>query len=47
VITNLEDLSDKKKKKKTILSQLLPSTPVANIIPNPLGPLEHHLLPLG
>ncbi|XP_011497004.1 PREDICTED: 1-phosphatidylinositol 3-phosphate 5-kinase [Ceratosolen solmsi marchali] len=45
--SNLEELPDKKKKKKTILSQLLPSTPIINIIPNPLGPLEHHLLPLG
>lgn len=43
----VEDAPDKKKKKKTILSQLLPSTPTINAIPNPLGPSEHHLLPLG
>ncbi|XP_076663610.1 1-phosphatidylinositol 3-phosphate 5-kinase fab1 isoform X2 [Andrena cerasifolii] len=43
----LEDMPDKKKKKKTILSQLLPSVPVIQPIPNPLGTLEHHLLPLG
>ncbi|XP_024937173.1 1-phosphatidylinositol 3-phosphate 5-kinase isoform X2 [Cephus cinctus] len=42
-----EDMLDKKKKKKTILSQLLPSVPIVNPIQNPLGPLEHHLLPLG
>ncbi|OXU27408.1 hypothetical protein TSAR_004798 [Trichomalopsis sarcophagae] len=42
-----EDAPDKKKKKKTILSQLLPSTSTTTTIPNPLGPLEHHLLPLG
>ncbi|XP_053980102.1 1-phosphatidylinositol 3-phosphate 5-kinase [Hylaeus volcanicus] len=43
----VEDMPDKKKKKKTILSQLLPSVPVTQPIPNPLGSLEHHLLPLG
>ncbi|KAK2584922.1 hypothetical protein KPH14_002518 [Odynerus spinipes] len=42
-----EDMPDKKKKKKTILSQLLPSVPVIQPIANPLGPLEHTLLPLG
>lgn len=42
-----EDVPDKKKKKKTILSQLLPSASTINPIPNPLGTLEHHLLPLG
>lgn len=42
-----DDMPDKKKKKKTILSQLLPSVPVTQPIPNPLGTLEHHLLPLG
>ncbi|XP_047360824.1 1-phosphatidylinositol 3-phosphate 5-kinase isoform X1 [Vespa velutina] len=42
-----EDMPDKKKKKKTILSQLLPSIPVTQPIANPLGPLEHTLLPLG
>ncbi|KAK9307472.1 hypothetical protein QLX08_002112 [Tetragonisca angustula] len=42
-----DDVPDKKKKKKTILSQLLPSVPVIQPIPNPLGTLEHHLLPLG
>ncbi|KOX68078.1 Putative 1-phosphatidylinositol 3-phosphate 5-kinase [Melipona quadrifasciata] len=42
-----DDIPDKKKKKKTILSQLLPSVPVIQPIPNPLGTLEHHLLPLG
>ncbi|KAL6263914.1 hypothetical protein P5V15_003996 [Pogonomyrmex californicus] len=41
------DDHDKKKKKKTILSQLLPSVSVNHTIPNPLGPLEHYLLPLG
>lgn len=43
----LDDIPDKKKKKKTILSQLLPSVSVAQPIANPLGNLEHHLLPLG
>lgn len=43
----LDDMPDKKKKKKTILSQLLPSVPVTQPISNPLGNLEHHLLPLG
>ncbi|XP_076280826.1 1-phosphatidylinositol 3-phosphate 5-kinase fab1 isoform X3 [Lasioglossum baleicum] len=43
----VEDMPDKKKKKKTILSQLLPSLPVTQPIPNPFGSLEHHLLPLG
>ncbi|XP_076228988.1 1-phosphatidylinositol 3-phosphate 5-kinase fab1 isoform X2 [Nomia melanderi] len=43
----VEDMPDKKKKKKTILSQLLPSLSVTQPIPNPLGSLEHHLLPLG
>ncbi|XP_076246604.1 1-phosphatidylinositol 3-phosphate 5-kinase fab1 [Calliopsis andreniformis] len=43
----LDDMPDKKKKKKTILSQLLPSVPVTQPIANPLGTLEHHLLPLG
>ncbi|XP_014610416.1 PREDICTED: 1-phosphatidylinositol 3-phosphate 5-kinase isoform X2 [Polistes canadensis] len=42
-----EDMPDKKKKKKTILSQLLPSVSVTQPIANPLGPLEHTLLPLG
>ncbi|XP_017877426.1 1-phosphatidylinositol 3-phosphate 5-kinase isoform X2 [Ceratina calcarata] len=42
-----DDMPDKKKKKKTILSQLLPSVPVTQPISNPLGTLEHHLLPLG
>lgn len=42
-----DDMIDKKKKKKTILSQLLPSVSVNHTIPNPLGPLEHYLLPLG
>lgn len=42
-----DDISDKKKKKKTILSQLLPSVSVNHMITNPLGPLEHYLLPLG
>ncbi|XP_058804589.1 1-phosphatidylinositol 3-phosphate 5-kinase isoform X2 [Phymastichus coffea] len=42
-----EEAPDKKKKKKTILSQLLPSTSTMNIIPSPLGYFEHHLLPLG
>ncbi|XP_014488639.1 PREDICTED: 1-phosphatidylinositol 3-phosphate 5-kinase [Dinoponera quadriceps] len=42
-----DDMSDKKKKKKTILSQLLPSVSVNHTITNPLGPLEHYLLPLG
>ncbi|EZA56689.1 Putative 1-phosphatidylinositol-3-phosphate 5-kinase [Ooceraea biroi] len=42
-----DDVPDKKKKKKTILSQLLPSVSVSHTIPNPLGPLEHYLLPLG
>lgn len=42
-----DDMTDKKKKKKTILSQLLPSVSVNHTIPNPLGPLEHYLLPLG
>ncbi|OAD57576.1 Putative 1-phosphatidylinositol 3-phosphate 5-kinase [Eufriesea mexicana] len=44
--SQIEDLN-KKKKKKTILSQLLPSVPVIQPISNPLGTLEHHLLPLG
>ncbi|XP_011694487.1 PREDICTED: 1-phosphatidylinositol 3-phosphate 5-kinase-like [Wasmannia auropunctata] len=42
-----DDTQDKKKKKKTILSQLLPSVSVNHTITNPLGPLEHYLLPLG
>ena len=42
-----DDMHDKKKKKKTILSQLLPSVSVNHIISNPLGSLEHYLLPLG
>jgi len=42
-----EDAPDKKKKKKTILSQLLPSASINHTIANPLGPLEHYLLPLG
>lgn len=42
-----DDMPDKKKKKKTILSQLLPSVSVTQPIVNPLGTLEHHLLPLG
>lgn len=42
-----DDAQDKKKKKKTILSQLLPSVSVNHTIANPLGPLEHYLLPLG
>ncbi|KAL0116123.1 hypothetical protein PUN28_011173 [Cardiocondyla obscurior] len=42
-----DDAQDKKKKKKTILSQLLPSISVNHTISNPLGPSEHYLLPLG
>ncbi|KYM97169.1 1-phosphatidylinositol-3-phosphate 5-kinase [Cyphomyrmex costatus] len=42
-----DDIHDKKKKKKTILSQLLPSVSVNHTISNPLGSLEHYLLPLG
>ncbi|KAG5306952.1 FYV1 kinase, partial [Acromyrmex insinuator] len=42
-----DDMHDKKKKKKTILSQLLPSVSVNHTISNPLGSLEHYLLPLG
>lgn len=42
-----EDNPDKKKKKKTILSQLLPSMSNNTPITSPLGSLEHHLLPLG
>ncbi|XP_046466655.1 putative 1-phosphatidylinositol 3-phosphate 5-kinase isoform X1 [Neodiprion pinetum] len=42
-----DDIPDKKKKKKTILSQLLPSVPIINPIQCPLGSLEHHLLSLG
>ncbi|XP_044581623.1 putative 1-phosphatidylinositol 3-phosphate 5-kinase isoform X2 [Cotesia glomerata] len=42
-----EDIPDRKKKKKTILSQLLPSTTITTPISNPLSALEHHLLPLG
>ncbi|XP_066582542.1 1-phosphatidylinositol 3-phosphate 5-kinase isoform X2 [Prorops nasuta] len=42
-----DDLPDKKKKKKTILSQLLPSTSVTNPISNPLASTEHYLLPIG
>ncbi|XP_011310721.1 putative 1-phosphatidylinositol 3-phosphate 5-kinase [Fopius arisanus] len=42
-----EDVPDRRKKKKTILSQLLPSVSNVSTIVNPLGPLEHHLLPLG
>ncbi|KYQ54129.1 Putative 1-phosphatidylinositol-3-phosphate 5-kinase [Trachymyrmex zeteki] len=42
-----DDVHDKKKKKKTILSQLLPSVSVNHTISNPLGSLEHYLLPLG
>ncbi|XP_020286766.1 1-phosphatidylinositol 3-phosphate 5-kinase isoform X2 [Pseudomyrmex gracilis] len=42
-----DEIPDKKKKKKTILSQLLPSVSVNHTITNPLGPLEHYLLPLG
>ncbi|KAG7205451.1 hypothetical protein KM043_007441 [Ampulex compressa] len=42
-----DDIPDRKKKKKTILSQLLPSVPAIQPIPNALGSLEHHLLPLG
>ncbi|XP_011863419.1 PREDICTED: 1-phosphatidylinositol 3-phosphate 5-kinase isoform X2 [Vollenhovia emeryi] len=42
-----DDVQDKKKKKKTILSQLLPSVSVNHTISSPLGPLEHYLLPLG
>lgn len=45
--TSLDDASDKKKKKKTILSQLLPSVTVNHTIPNPLGSMDHYLLPLG
>lgn len=45
--SSLDESSDRKKKKKTILSQLLPSTSVNHTIPNPLGPMEHYLLPLG
>lgn len=46
-VANLEEFGDKKKKRKTILSTLLPSTATTNPIPNMLGPMEHHLLPLG
>ncbi|XP_008558177.1 1-phosphatidylinositol 3-phosphate 5-kinase isoform X2 [Microplitis demolitor] len=46
VVTS-DDMPDRKKKKKTILSQLLPSTTITTPIYNPLGVLEHHLLPLG
>ncbi|KYN10309.1 Putative 1-phosphatidylinositol-3-phosphate 5-kinase [Trachymyrmex cornetzi] len=42
-----DEMHDKKKKKKTILSQLLPSVSVNHTISNPLGSLEHYLLPLG
>lgn len=42
-----DDIPDRKKKKKTILSQLLPSVPIINPIKCPLSPLEHHLLSLG
>ncbi|XP_074111998.1 1-phosphatidylinositol 3-phosphate 5-kinase fab1 isoform X2 [Cotesia typhae] len=42
-----EDIPDRKKKKKTILSQLLPSVTITTPISNPLSALEHHLLPLG
>ncbi|XP_015119945.1 1-phosphatidylinositol 3-phosphate 5-kinase [Diachasma alloeum] len=42
-----EDVPDRRKKKKTILSQLLPSASSVSSIVNPLGGLEHHLLPLG
>lgn len=42
-----DDIPDKKKKKKTILSQLLPSVPIINPIQCPLNSLEHHLLSLG
>ena len=44
-----DDVPDriKKNKKKTILSQLLPSTTIAHFISNPLASIEHHLLPLG
>ncbi|XP_023318163.1 1-phosphatidylinositol 3-phosphate 5-kinase isoform X2 [Trichogramma pretiosum] len=42
-----DEPQDKKKKKKTILSQVWSSTPNTQIITNPLGTSEHHLLPLG
>ncbi|XP_043287999.1 1-phosphatidylinositol 3-phosphate 5-kinase [Venturia canescens] len=43
-----EDVApDRKKKKKTILEQLLPSAGNAHSIANPLPPSEHHSLPLG
>lgn len=45
-----DDLGDRRKKnsrKKTILSQLLPSTAIINPITNPLDSFQHHLLPLG
>ncbi|KAK0158635.1 hypothetical protein PV328_009612 [Microctonus aethiopoides] len=42
-----DDMPDKRKKKKTILSQLLPSATIITPISNPLGSFEHHLLPLG
>lgn len=43
-----EDIApERKKKKKTILSQLLPSASTSNSIANPLAASEHHSLPLG
>lgn len=42
-----DEVPDRKKKKKTILSQLLPSVPIINPIQCPLSSLEHHLLSLG
>ncbi|XP_012269678.2 1-phosphatidylinositol 3-phosphate 5-kinase [Athalia rosae] len=42
-----DDVPDKKRKRKTILSQLLPSVPINNPINCPLNALEHHSLSLG
>lgn len=42
-----DDMPERRKKKKTILSQLLPSATIITPISNPLAALEHHLLPLG
>lgn len=42
-----DDQPDRRKRKKTILSQLLPSASTETPIANPLGPLEHHLFSLS
>ncbi|XP_012274493.1 1-phosphatidylinositol 3-phosphate 5-kinase isoform X2 [Orussus abietinus] len=42
-----DDAPDRKRKKKTILSQLLPSAAAVDPIANPLPAVAHHLLPLG